>query len=171
MDEQKNNEQKNIYISTVIENQIIHLSAKEVCHTLVKQINKTIERKLKNEYEGVCISDGYVKKGSLKLLSRKMATVTRINFRGIYKFEATFSVEICNPVKNNIISATIKDMNLIGLIAENHPMSIIIVKDCHDDQSVFDNLQIGDTISVRVLMKKYQINDTEIMVTGLLETI
>jgi DNA-directed RNA polymerase subunit E'/Rpb7 len=160
-------EQKNIYISTLIENNEICLSSKD----MEGNINKTIERKLKEKYEGVCISDGYVKKGSIKLLKRDVGVITSINFRGLTKFKATYSVEICNPVKNNIISATIKDMNLIGLIAESHPMSIIIVKDYHEDQSVFDNLQIGDTINVKVIMKKYKLNDTEITVIGSLETI
>jgi DNA-directed RNA polymerase subunit E'/Rpb7 len=162
-------EQKNIYISTIIEDDVIYLSANDMSD--VKNINKTIERKLKEKYEGVCISDGYVKKGSLKLVKRTIGETTSINFRGLIKFKVTYSVEICNPVKNNLISATIKDMNLIGLIAENHPMSIIIVKDYHEDQSVFDNLQIGDTINVKVVMKKYKVNDTEISVIGLLETI
>jgi DNA-directed RNA polymerase subunit E'/Rpb7 len=160
-------EQKNIYISTLIENNEIYLSAKD----MKGNINKTIERKLKERYEGICISDGYVKKGSLKLLKREKGVITSINFRGLTEFKATYSVEICNPVKNNIISATIKDMNLIGLIAENHPISVIIVKDYHEDKSIFDNLQIGDTINVKVLMKRYKINDTSISVTGLLENI
>lgn len=162
-DEQFEKDAKNIYINTVIDNDV-YLYPNEMHGDL----NKVVENKLKNMYEGKCCSSGFVKKGSLHLLTRKLGNCIPVNFRGSINFKVSYSVEICLPVKGNIISANVKDINLIGFLAENGPMSIVVCKEYHEDISIFDNIKLNDIVNIKVLQSKYKLYDDEISVVGLL---
>lgn len=155
------NELKNIYIKTTLIKDV-YLSPVE----LNKNINKTILKKLKEKYENKCLSIGYVKKNSINIISRTIGMIGTTNFKGYVKVSVKFSVDICNPVKDNIITCTVKNINKLGLLAENGPLSVIIVKEYHDDIEVFNDIDIDDVIKVRVIGKKYKLNGKEISVMG-----
>ena len=42
------------------------------------------------------------------------------------KFDVVFSADICNPVNGSIIKCIIKNVNKLGLFAQDGPLSIII---------------------------------------------
>ena len=154
-------EDKNVYFTTLIENNI-YIPPREMRGDL----NDVIERKLKHRFEDRCIAEGYVKKGSIVLMERSMGKMMTTNFRGFVNFSVKYTAEICNPVRGNIVSAVIKNINKIGLMAESPPMSIIVIKEYHEDLTIFDDIAVGDVINIEVIDRKYKLNENVIQVVG-----
>ena len=138
-----------------------------------KNINITLTRKLKDDLEGKCIKEGYVKKDSIKIISRSLGEVLLSHFNGTILYHIKFQAEICNPLEGMIIDAQVTNINKMGALAEiEHqdisPVAILIAKQHHIDNVNFENLKKGDNIKVKVLGKRYEYGDTQISIIGLL---
>ena len=133
---------------------------------LNKNIEKYILNNLKLNLEGKCIKEGFVQPDSIKIVRRSVGKTYGCDFSGNIVYDIVYSAKICNPVENDIISCVIKNINKLGILAENGPLSIIIAKQYHQDKSIFKNIEIGDYINIKVLGKKYELNDFKISVIG-----
>jgi DNA-directed RNA polymerase subunit E'/Rpb7 len=143
------------------------------------QINfeKVIKDKLKSKYEGICSRYGYIKPNSIEILKRSAGVLSKQHFNGNIKFDIICSAEVCNPTKGLVIEAEIKNKNALGILAESiikidkvdiPILDIIIPKKAAGIMSEIDldELNIGDSIFVMVLSKKYQLNDKKISIIG-----
>jgi pyruvoyl-dependent arginine decarboxylase (PvlArgDC) len=85
--------------------------------------------------------------------------------------------DACNPPKNTIVEAVVKNKNALGLLAESYTvidgknlpvLDIIVPKRAAGISSEIDldSLYIGDTINVMIMGKSYQLNDLKISVIG-----
>tara|TARA_B110000208_G_scaffold192000_1_gene261654 strand:- start:5206 stop:6126 length:921 start_codon:yes stop_codon:yes gene_type:complete len=133
---------------------------------LNKNLNDSIKTKIIDKYNGKCTSEGYIKKDSIIILKRTIGIIDGSNFKGFVKFNIVFSADICNPVNGSIITCDIKNINKLGLFAQDGPLSIIVPKDYHESKESFKDLNIGDTITVEVLGKQFQLNDTVALLIG-----
>lgn len=155
---------KNIFIETMV-NTELKVKIKEIID--MGNIDALIERKLKNMYEGICIPDGYVKKGSIKLLSRSKGCVSSVTFGSDLCFNVKYKAEICKPVVGNIVHAKVINIKpKVGILAKIEPLDITIIKDYHPDVTIFDNINIDDVVTVRILDTKYKLNSTFIDAVG-----
>ena len=133
---------------------------------LNKNIEKYILNNLKFNLEGKCIKEGFVLPDSIKIVRRSVGKTYGCDFSGNIVYDIVYSAKICNPAENDIISCVIKNINKLGVLAENGPLSIIIAKQYHQDKSIFKNIEIGDYINIKVLGKKFELNDFKISVIG-----
>ena len=133
---------------------------------LNKNIEKYILNNLKYSIEGKCIKEGFVQPDSIKLIRRSVGKTYGCDFSGNIVYDIVYSAKICNPVENDIIKCVIKNINKLGVLAENGPLSIIVAKQYHQDKSIFKNIEIGDYINIKVLGKKFELNDFKISVIG-----
>jgi len=134
---------------------------------------KTLLDKLKATHENICTRFGYVRHGSLKIIKRSAGNFIKQHFNGYIKFELLCRAEVCNPVKGNVYEAVVRNKNALGVRAEAlvdgiSVLDIIIPKRSAGIQSEIslDELQNDDVVYVKVLSKKYQLNDRFISIIG-----
>jgi len=136
-----------------------------------------IYEKLKAIYEGLCTKHGYIKPNSIEIVKKSHGSFIKEYFNGYIKFDLQCRAETCNPVQGSVVSAVIKNKNQLGILAETTididdktvPILDIIIPIKSAgiiSQINLDTLQIGDTISVEVMGKKYQMKDKKISIIG-----
>lgn len=136
-------------------------------------ILEIIESKLKKKLEGKCIKQGYVKKNSLKIINRSIGTISEGHFTGDIIYKVKVCVEVCNPPEGELINCVIKNINKMGILAEldtvkESPLIILLPRHQHQENKLFKELLVGDSITVEILGKKFELNDTKIHLVALL---
>jgi DNA-directed RNA polymerase subunit E'/Rpb7 len=151
----------------------IQLSPEE----LGESFDETIITKLKSTHEGICSRFGYIKPGSLEVVRRSMGMFGKQHFNGHIRFELVCRGEVCNPPQGMVVDGVVKNKNALGLLVtsnitignESVPVLDIIVPRKSNGISSeidLDSVQIGDSILVMVMGKRYQLNDTSISIIG-----
>ena len=133
-----------------------------------KNIKETIEENIKQNFEGKCVVEGYIKQNSSKLITYSSGILKR----GIYvSFEVVFECEICFPVEGMLIQCTAKNITKAGIKAESaneipSPIVVFVAKDHHYNNSLFSEIKEGDRINVRVIGQRFELNDKYISIIG-----
>ena len=133
--------------------------------------------KIRDEYEGICSRFGYIKPNSIEIIKRSCACLQKAYFNGSIRFDVLCRAEVCNPVQGSIVEAIVKNKNQLGILAESYveledqklPILDIIVpiKSAGILSDInLDQLQIGETIHIEVMGKKYQMKDRKISIIG-----
>jgi DNA-directed RNA polymerase subunit E'/Rpb7 len=152
------------------------LFVKNIIHHKLYLLPKEIDRKtdelllvkLKNELEGKCIKEGYIKKGSVEIIKRSIGVVDSIHFNGRICYNVTFSADICNPAEGFKLQGTIVEINKMGALVIEEPLSIVIPKQHHTDLNVFKGLEVGSKIFINIIGTKFELYDTEIDAVGVI---
>lgn len=137
---------------------------------LNKNLLNSLKKKLSDKFEGKCVTEGFIKDGSIEIVNRHIGKLTGSNFRGTYEYVVYFNADVCSPVNGEVIKCKVLNTNRLGVLAECGPLSIIIPKDYHEDKSVFNKLDVNDIIMVEIIGKRFEINDTKISVVAKLAT-
>lgn len=151
----------NIYINSIIKHKVT-VNPKH----LNKNIDEYLLNFLKNELEGKCNCDGYIKKDSLSVIKRTLGEISGNRFTGDISYNLLINVQICNPIQGSEIDCRIQYINKLGILGHNGPMTIIVSKQFHNDSNVFQKFKEGDLIKVEIIAKKFLFNDTEIQIIG-----
>lgn len=133
-----------------------------------KNLNQIIDEKIRNEFEGKCVIEGYIKKDSSKIISYSSGVVERGN---TVVFEVVFECYVCFPVEGMLISCIVKNVVKSGIRAESStevpsPVIVFVAKDHHFNIQHFNDIKIGDTISVRVIGQRFELNDKFVSIIG-----
>jgi len=136
--------------------------------TIGNNLKENIEENIKHNYEGTCVVEGYVKYNSSKIISYSSGIIQRGNN---VLFEVVFECDICFPVEGMIISCVAKNITKAGIRAESSndipsPVVIFIAKGHHYSVSHFSEIKEGDTINVRVIGQRFELNDKYISIIG-----
>jgi len=129
-----------------------------------KNITEILEHTLR-PLEGKCVTEGYIKKGSIRV----------VNFSsGIMKdqyvvFTVVFECKIAVPFNNQELTCIVETNTLAGLQCKLYPdvespFIIFLAKDHHMEDKVFFDCIVGSIITVNVIGKRYSVNDTTISV-------
>ena len=149
----------NIFYETSLQKRII-LSSND--------FNSNIDQKIKSilidQIEQKCIREGYVKEGSIKVLERSIPFLYGNQMNGHIAINVRFSVDLCCPFKGNIIKCNINKINKLGILASNGPLSIIIARQFHNNKDAFKDLTEDQEIEIKIIDKKFKINDNTISV-------
>jgi hypothetical protein len=128
-------------------------------------IMNIIQGKLSSEVEGKCGENGYTKPGSVNVI-----TISSGYCRDNYiSFDVIYESMVCSPVEGMIIECMAKEITeSAGIRAElddeNDPLKIYIARDHHIKNDVFNSIEVGDKIKVRVFGTRYELNDRYISV-------
>ena len=133
-------------------------------------IAEILEQILSNNFEGRCCIEGYVKRGSVKIVTFSSGTV----LGNCIIFTVVFEYLVCNPPQGMRISCAVKNITNAGILAhtdegEYSPLNIFIARDHHYNVSYFSELKDGDIIMVRVIGQRFELNDPFVSVIGELE--
>ena len=128
-----------------------------------KNLNENILTLLKNEIEDKCIGEGYIQKDSIEIIQRSIGTILTNSFKANVSYHVLANVNVCNPPKDSIIQTKVVGINKSGIFCVNEPLNILVIKNLMKNDE-FDNINIGDTIKVRVKDKKFNLYDNVIKV-------
>lgn len=133
-----------------------------------KNLDDIIEEYIHNNFEGKCVVEGYVKPNSVKIIRYSSGLIERGNN---IIFEVVFECDICFPVEGMLLSCVVKNIVKAGIRAESSnetpsPIIVFIAKDHHFTNQQFNEIQVNDTITVRVIGQRFELNDKYISVIG-----
>jgi hypothetical protein len=130
-----------------------------------KNIQGTIGSQIAAKYEGICVAEGFVKRGSAKLVTHSSGRVLRTSD---ISFEVVFECDVCFPVENMHIECVAKNITKAGVRCESSvevpsPIVVFIARDHNQDLS---SINEGDKIKVRVIGQRFELNDKYVSVIG-----
>jgi len=140
----------------------ISLSIREIG----KNMKDNLERKLAFQIEGKCISEGFIRPGSIRIITYSSGIIQS----DYIDFHVTFECMICNPVEGMLIECTVKTVTKAGVHAEvilpNDvvPVVVFVARDHHYNQRHFNDIKENQTIVTRVIRVRYELNDPNICV-------
>jgi hypothetical protein len=146
-------------------NTIYHktLIAKKVSVNIVNigmNLNETLRIRVASQIEGKCILEGYVKPNSVIIKSSSSGLIRGgVNIL----FDVIIECLICLPVEGMNIRCIAKNITKAGIRAETNenpsPLIVFISRDYHNKSVAFKNVKVNDTIDVRVIGQKFELND------------
>lgn len=126
--------------------------------------------------EGLCIEEGYVKRGSAKILSHSCGKA----HGDTVMYKAAVECLICYPVEGMLVGCYAKDITRAGIRAELYaseaaehetpslpkstPLMIFIARDHHYNSSDINAVSKGDHIEVKIIGVRFELNDPFISV-------
>lgn len=129
-----------------------------------KNIKPLLEKNISSQLEGKCSVEGYIKPNSIKILTYSNGIINGSNVL----FEVVFECLICSPVEGMHIDAIAKNITKAGIRAEYQevptPVVIFIARDHHYKSTYFSEVKEGDSIKVRVIGQRFELNDKYISV-------
>jgi DNA-directed RNA polymerase subunit E'/Rpb7 len=133
-------------------------------------IKQVLEDILKKEFEGKCCIDGYVKKGSSKIITYSCGNI----YGNIALFTIVFEYLVCNPPNGMRISCVVNNITNAGIMGvannmDTSPVNVFIARDHHYNIPYFSELKNEDVVMVRVIGQRFELNDSAIFIIAELE--
>lgn len=135
-------------------------------NTIGSGLKQTLEQKTAYDIEGKCIPEGFVRPGSCKIVSYSSGSMTT----GQYVFfMVVVECDICLPVEGMIIQCVATNITKAGIRAEiegesDSPVVIFIARDHHFTSEFFSQVNEKDSINVRVIGQRFELNDKYVSV-------
>ncbi len=146
-----------------------HLKMSEVG----KDTKSNLERKIVTRTEGKCIPEGFVRPDSVSIVTYSSGVI-KMN---LIEFQVVFQCLICNPTEGHEVECVTKSITKAGIHAEvvtdNKfiPMKIFVARDHNYANQQFGNIKENDTIKVRIIGKRFELNDPYIVaIASLVDT-
>ena len=135
---------------------------------------------ISNEMDGRCIAEGFVKNGSCKIRSYSIGTFAAGNI----VFDMEIECMLCCPKEGTVMNCIAKTVTQAGIRAhaftkehEPSPVVIYISREMHDatttntrmmtnNAASMDSIKPGDVIQVRVVGRRFELNDKHVSVIG-----
>jgi DNA-directed RNA polymerase subunit E'/Rpb7 len=129
-----------------------------------KNINNKLLNILKSDIENKCITEGFIKNNSIKILKNSSGLVQD----NTVCFNITLECMAANPVQSMKFICKVKSITKVGIRAEiddpDNPFIIFLARDHHYNNTEFSKIKEDDYITVRVLGQRFELNDTNISV-------
>jgi len=128
-------------------------------------LNNIIKAKLANNLEGKCSKEGYIKKGSIEILTYSSGILEC----GFVNFNVSFECLVCNPVEGMVIKCKVNNVTKAGIRASYYnniesPITVFIARDHYFNQSTFVKVKEDDIITTKVIGIRFELNDTNIYI-------
>lgn len=151
-----------VYIDSLLTKKVV-LTITEIG----KNIKENLRRKLAVLMEGKCIEEGFIRPGSIQIISYSSGTIDR----EYISFQTVFSCKICNPVEGMLVECTAKTITKAGIHAEvmdgeTIPVTVFVARDHHTMDKNFQHVKENAKILVKVIGSRYELNDPYICVIG-----
>lgn len=131
-----------------------------------RNVKDTLEHILSKMVEGKCMAEGFIRPGSVKIL-----TYSNGYLYGKHAiFDIVYECLACSLVEGVVFSCVIKNITLAGIRATLNepktPVVVFIARDHHYDRVDFTRLQEEEEIRIRVIGQRFEIGDEAISVIG-----
>ena len=124
-----------------------------------------IQTKLSKKYEGKCSKEGYIKNGSIQIVSYSSG-ILQDDF---VMFDVSLECLICRPVEGMRILCKIDNVTKAGIRASYYnqvesPITVFIARDHYANNPLFLKLNEGDLINIKVVGTRFELNDKNIYI-------
>lgn len=129
-------------------------------------IKELLQKKLTNQLDGKCNIEGFIKTDTINILTYSSGLLQGNSI----VFDVAFECDVCCPVEGMLIKCNVKNITHAGVrafsVEEPSPIVAYLSRDHHYSKAYFNDLKENDEIVVRVIGKKYELNDTQISLIG-----
>ena len=123
-------------------------------------------RHIRDQVENKCTIEGFVHPNTCKLITLSGGTTSGSNVR----FDVVFECDVCSPSEGSMISCIAKNVTHAGIRAmvdsNVTPVVIYIARDHHFKDEYFESIETGDTIRVKVIGQRFELNDKHVSIIG-----
>lgn len=136
------------------------------------RVEDHLRQMVSNEMDGRCIAEGFIKPGSCVLRSHSIGALSAGNIR----FDLDVDCMLCCPKDGTVINCIAKTVTQAGIRAHAcmspSPVVIYISREMHDAvrhgpvPMPMDSIKPGDTMQIRVVGKRFELNDKHVSVIG-----
>ena len=150
-----------IYLKSLL-NDKITLNITEIGNNL----KQNLEKKIASKIEGKCITQGFIKPNTTRIVNYSSGNVNT----GFVDFQVVFECMICHPVEGMLIECKSKTITKAGIHAEVIdetgvvPVTVFIARDHNYNDVDFNNVKENETILVRVIGTRFELNDSYVCV-------
>jgi len=136
---------------------------------LQRNIHASLVAQLRHKYEGICLSEGFIERGSITIVEHSFGRTNIL--KGGLDYNVKFQANICLPHSGQVFKAPVTLKSKIGLHAETKPIKILLPRDLHIGNPDFDDAEIGQDIEFDVVGTRFQQGDESIVVLGKLRQV
>lgn len=135
---------------------------------LQKNIQASLLSQLQQNYEGKCLTEGYIQKNSITIVNYSLGRTNYI--KGGVDYDVVFQADICMPHEGQRFKVPVKLRSKIGIHAETPPVKILIPRDLHLGNQDFELVKVDDEIEFEVVGSQFKQEDETIVIVGKLLT-
>tara|TARA_Y100001970_G_scaffold293193_1_gene438419 strand:+ start:3536 stop:4027 length:492 start_codon:yes stop_codon:yes gene_type:complete len=134
------------------------------------QIKDLLYEKIKNEIEGKCIREGYVRPDSIKIVQYSNGTLNG----DIVEYIVLFTCDLFYPAIDMSLKCRVHTNTKEGVTAvtsyneSTSPFIVSIIKNYHPSNECVINLKKGDIFTCTVKAFRSEVNDSYINIIGIL---
>ena len=140
-------------------------------------INETLDKILSKKVEGYCNENGYILRGSTKILNRSLGKILSLNNKSKIVYDITFSADVISPKMGDKIQVVIDSTNKMGAISyvkyddvttlQESPLIIIIPNEYFNDSNYkLKDMNKGNRISVEIIAVRIKYKSEQIHVVA-----
>jgi DNA-directed RNA polymerase subunit E'/Rpb7 len=138
----------------------VHINSK----FLQKNIQASLLSQLRLNFEGKCITEGFIQPNSITIVNY---TLGRTNYiRGGIDYDVTFQADVCMPHAGQRFKAPVKLRSKIGIHAKTPPIEVLIPRDLHLGNEEFETIKIDEEVEFEIVGSQYKQDDENIVVVG-----
>jgi hypothetical protein len=124
--------------------------------------------KLKGKLENRCSRHGFVKPGSLEILSKSMGYAEKGRFTSDFLYHIKAQGKVLFPPEGAQVQGTVIRKNKMGLyLVIEDAIKVMVPRDLHIGNEQFDEVEMGDTVLVEIKKSRFQVNDRFILSIGM----
>ena len=130
-----------------------------------KNLLQTLETTIAKMVGGKCIVEGYVKPGSIKVITFSSGIVKGENII----FDVVFNCEVCYPVAGMNLNCIAKNITKAGIRAESadeqpSPFVLFVARDHYYASEYFNSIEENERFIARVIVQRFELNDKYVSV-------
>jgi DNA-directed RNA polymerase subunit E'/Rpb7 len=151
----KSKEPRNVYsLSQITKSISLPINA------IGKGLYQTIERTIAAMVEGKCIVEGFVKTGSVRVITYSSGLVKSDSVL----FNVVFECSVCYPVAGMLMNCIAKNITKAGIRAESSeetpsPFVLFIARDHYYASDYFNSIEEKEKFTARVIAQRFELND------------
>ena len=125
-----------------------------------KNLQQTLENTIAKMVGGKCIVEGYVRPGTIKIITFSSGIVKGENIL----FDVVFNCEVCYPVAGMNLNCIAKNITKAGIRAESSdeqpsPFILFIARDHFYASDYFNSIEENEKFVARVIAQRFELND------------
>lgn len=121
------------------------------------------------KYEGKCSTEGYIKKGSIKVIHHSCGLIQGTDVL----IEVVFECKLSHPLIGQLMPCVVESNTKAGIKARldsnESPFVIFLARDHHYQHVTFSDLKEGDKLNVKIIGTRYEINDLKISILAVID--
>lgn len=162
-------------MSDIINDQMLTTNLSIDAKNMDHDIDNSIKHILKDKLEGLCYEDGYILKGSLKIINRKLGKLKTTDNKSYINYIITYRAKVLSPMEGDKIEVYVSNINKMGVVSyikingedtvDDSPLIILIPNEYFND-SVYNtnDININQKLNVVVVGSRIKFRSDKIQI-------